>query len=224
VAQKQARAVEIKAALFSLRDSAAIPFGQALQYANVAYQKTGVRPAFLLAILTQESALGANVGSCYVTNQQTGDGINIKKNIAVLGVMSPTRDVPPFLRILAAIGGDISRTPVSCPMSYGWGGAMGPSQFIPSTWILLDDRIASAVGISGMPDPWNPQHAFMASALYLADLGAAQGGYTAERTAACKYYSGKACGYATGNTAYGNSVIAHANTIQTTMIDQLAGI
>ena len=57
VAQKQARAVQIRAALFSLRDSAAIPFGQALQYANVAYQKTGVRPAFLLAILTQESAL-----------------------------------------------------------------------------------------------------------------------------------------------------------------------
>ena len=224
VAQKQARAVQIRAALFSLRDSAAIPFGQALQYANVAYQKTGVRPAFLLAILTQESALGKNVGSCYVTNQQTGDGINAKKNTMVSKVMNPSRDVPAFLQILSAIGGDISRTPVSCPMSYGWGGAMGPSQFIPSTWVLLSDRISTTVGISGMPDPWNPQHAFMASALYLADLGAARGGYTAERTAACKYYSGKACGYATGNTSYGNSVISQANTIQTTMIDQLAGL
>ena len=224
VAQKQARAVQIRAALFSLRDSAAIPFGQALQYANVAYQKTGVRPALLLAILTQESALGANVGSCYVTNQQTGDGMNIKKNTLVSKVMNPTRDVPAFLQILSAIGGDMSRTPVSCPMSYGWGGAMGPSQFIPSTWVLLQARISSTIGISGMPDPWNPAHAFMASALYLSDLGAARGGYTAERTAACKYYSGKSCGLATGNTAYGNSVISQANVIQTTMIDQLNGL
>ncbi len=224
VAQKQTRAVQIRAALFSLRDSAAIPFGQALQYANAASLKTGVRPAFILAILTQESALGKNVGSCYVTNMQTGDGINAKTNTMKAKVMNPTRDIPAFSQILAAIGGDITKTAVSCPMSYGWGGAMGPSQFIPSTWVLLANRIASTIGISGMPDPWNPAHAFTASALYLADLGAGRGGYTAERTAACKYYSGKACGLATGNTSYGNSVIAQANTIQTTMIDQLSGI
>lgn len=224
ISQKQARAIQIRAALFSLRDSAAIPFGTALQYANIAYQKTGVRPAFLLAILTQESALGKNVGSCYVTNPQTGDGINSKTNAMTAKIMSPTRDVQPFIQILSQLGGEMSKTPVSCPMSYGWGGAMGPAQFIPSTWMLLVDRIAAAVGISGMPDPWNPQHAFMASAMYLSDLGAGRGGYTAERTAACKYYSGKACGLATGNTSYGNSVISRANTIQTTMIDQLAGL
>jgi len=224
LAQKQSRAAQIRAQLFSLRDSAAIPFGQALQYANIASQKTGVRAAFLLAILTQESALGKNVGSCYLTNQQTGDGINAITGTMISHVMSPARDVPPFIQIVNAIGADPLKTVVSCPQSIGWGGAMGPAQFIPSTWVLFESRIQSALGISAIPDPWNPEHAFIASAMYLGDLGASRGGYTAERTAACKYYSGKSCGAISGNTAYGNSVIAHANTIQTTMIDPLMGL
>ena len=224
VAQKQAQAAQIRAQLFSLRDSAAIPFGQALQYATLASQKTGVRPAFLLAVLTQESALGKNVGSCYVTNTQSGAGVYAKTGQLVSKVMNPTRDIPPFLTIVKNLGGDPMKQVVSCPLEIGWGGAMGPAQFIPSTWVLFEDRISAAVGISGTPDPWNPAHAFMASALYLSDLGASAGGYTAERNAACKYYSGKSCGLIKGNTAYGNSVVAQAATIQQTMINPLQGL
>ena len=224
LAQKQARAAQIRAALFSLRDAAAIPFGQALQYATLASQKTGVRPAFILAIMYQESALGANVGQCLVTNLQTGDGVNKKSGNPVAGVMSPTRDVPPFRNILSALGGDPSKQVVSCPLDIGWGGAMGPAQFIPSTWVLMQDEIAGAIGITGMPDPWNPAHAFMASAIYLGNLGASSGTYSAERNAACKYYSGKSCGLVRGNTTYGNSVVAKADNIQQTMINPLQGL
>jgi septal ring factor EnvC (AmiA/AmiB activator) len=78
LADKRTRASEIRAALFQLRDANPIPFGDALKYAQAASAKTGVRPAFLLAILTQESSLGANVGSCYLTNASTGEGINKK--------------------------------------------------------------------------------------------------------------------------------------------------
>jgi membrane-bound lytic murein transglycosylase B len=106
-------------------------------------------------------------------------------------------------------------------LSVGWGEAIGPAQFIASTWLLIKDRVASALGINSMPDPWNPAHAFMASALYLGDLGASAKTYTAERNAACKYYSGKSCGYVTGNTSYGNSVLNLADKIQRTMIDPL---
>ncbi|MFA6601990.1 MAG: hypothetical protein WCT02_04000, partial [Candidatus Paceibacterota bacterium] len=224
LAQKQSRAAQIRAALFSLRDAAAIPFGQALQYATLASKKTGVRPALILAVITQESALGANVGKCYVTNFQTGDGVNAKSGSAVSGVMSPTRDVPGFRVILSAIGGEPTKQVVSCPLDIGWGGAMGPAQFIPSTWLLMKGEVASALGISGMPDPWNPAHAFMASAMYLSNLGAGSGTYTAERNAACKYYSGRACGLVKGNTTYGNSVVAKADNIQRTMIDPLQGL
>jgi peptidoglycan hydrolase CwlO-like protein len=185
--QKKAQAAKIRASLFSLRDSSPIPFGDAYKYALAASQKTGVRPAFLLAILTQESALGSNVGKCYLGNTGTGDGINAKTGQAVSNVMSPTRDVPAFVELLKQIGGDPYKTVVSCPLSYGFGGAMGPAQFIPSTWLLIKDRLMSYLGINSMPDPWNPAHAFMASSLYLSDLGASSQTYSAERNAACKY-------------------------------------
>ena len=223
IAQKRAAAAVIRAKLFALRDTAAIPFGQALQYATAAQQRTGVRPAFLLAILTQESNLGSNVGQCYLTNNLTGYGVSAKTGSALSRVMNPTRDVPPFISILNQIGGDPAKTVVSCPQSVGWGGAMGPAQFIASTWILMVDRLSSALNISGMPDPWNPSHAIMAAAMYLSDRGAISGSYTAERNAACKYYSGSACGR-NGNTAYGNSVMTLADNIQRTMIDPLQGL
>ena len=78
LAEKRQRAAQIRAALFALRDVQAIPFEDALKFATAASNVTGVRPAFLLAILTQESALGANVGSCYLTNKDTGAGVSTK--------------------------------------------------------------------------------------------------------------------------------------------------
>ena len=180
VATQQAQAAQIKAALFGLRDTAAIPFGTALQYAQDAQQATGVDPAFLLAILTQESNLGANVGSCYLTNTSTGAGIGANTGSAQSRVMSPTRDVPTFLDILSHIGASMSSTRVSCwqPIysssgaPLGWGGAMGPAQFIPSTWALFETRIEKATGDS-YADPWDPKDAFFASALYLSISGRA---------------------------------------------------
>jgi membrane-bound lytic murein transglycosylase B len=71
--QKKAQADKIRSALFSLAGiSQKIEFGTALAYANDVKNKLGVDPAFLLAILTQESNLGANVGQCYLTDTDTG--------------------------------------------------------------------------------------------------------------------------------------------------------
>lgn len=224
LADKRARAAQIRAALFQLRDANPIPFGDALRYAQVAAAKTGVRPAFVLAILTQESALGANVGSCYLTNASTGDGISKKTGSFIARVMKPGRDVEPFMDIVKKLGGDPYKQVVSCPQSVGWGGAMGPAQFIASTWVLFEDRIASNLGISGIPDPWNPSHAFMASSIYLGDLGASAGTYSAERNAACRYYSGRTCSASSLIASYGNSVISKADNIQRTMINPLAGL
>jgi hypothetical protein len=224
LAEKIARAAQIRTALFQLRDAAAIPFGDALRYAQAASAKTGVRPAFVLAILTQESALGANVGACYLTNPNTGAGISKKTGGPVSNVMKPGRDVEPFINIVRSLGGDPFKQVVSCPQSVGWGGGMGPAQFIASTWVLFEDRITSALGISGIPDPWNPSHAFMASSIYLGDLGAANGTYSGERNAACRYYSGRACSASSMIASYGNQVVAKADNIQRNMIDPLQGL
>jgi hypothetical protein len=221
LAEKAKRRVEILSALFNLRDTSAIPFSKALEYANLASSKTGIRPAFLLAVLTQESNLGANQGSCYVTNMETGSGVSSKGTI-FKNVMKPTRDIKPFIEITSSVGRDPYKTLVSCPFgSVGYGGAMGPSQFIPSTWQLLKNRIATALGVK-TADPWSPKDAFMASAIYLTDLGAGGQTYTSERNAACKYYSGRSCdSKKPANSFYGDQVYAKATNIQKNMIDPL---
>ena len=220
--EKQAKAAEIRNALFALRDASAIKFGDALQYANEAFEVTGVRPAFILAILTQESNLGKNTGRCYLKSVD-GSGVNTS-GTTFKNVMSPTRDVPPYLEVAKELGFDPFERLISCPLNVGWGGAMGPAQFIPSTWALFQARIGAAVGKT-VPDPWNPADAFMASSIYLGDLGANAKTYTAERNAACRYYSGRSCDAASpANSFYGNQVMVKAATIQETMIDPLQGL
>src|SRR3989344_2433132 len=74
LAERQRRAEEIRSALFELRDTQGISFETALAYAIAAESVTGVRAAFILGILRQESNLGKNVGQCYLTNPDTGAG------------------------------------------------------------------------------------------------------------------------------------------------------
>ncbi len=210
IADRQAKVSEIKAKLFKLAGgSAAIPFETALAYAQEASSATGVSPAFLLAILTQESNLGSNVGKCYLTDIDTGAGVNIDTGKVWPNLMKPTRDVQPFLDVTNRLGFTPLRTVVSCPIAgtRGYGGAMGPAQFIASTWKLLEDRLRSALGHNG--NPWDPRDAFMASALYLDDLGAGVSTYSSEIRSACKYYGsgGSSC-------SYGKSVMKLKNSIQ----------
>lgn len=213
LAQNQAKAAAIRAALFPLRDASAISFGTALAYAQAAQKTTGVNPALILAVLTQESNLGINVGQCYLTDDTTGAGVGKNSGKVFLNVMKPGRDIPPFLSLSGRLGFDPHSQVVSCPIASagGYGGAMGPAQFIPSTWSLYEPRIASALGIS-TPNPWNAQDAIMAMSLYFNDLGAGVGGYTAERTAAAKYYAGGA--WATAGRTYGEQVMARVASIQ----------
>lgn len=212
IAAKEAKKAQIRSALFRLRGATAISFGEAYGYASRLQRLTGVRAAFVLAIITQESNLGQNVGNCYLTNPTTGAGIRVSTGAVQDRVMNPVRDVPVFLRITKALGLDSSATLVSCPFTTGWGGAMGPSQFIASTWQGYETRIASTLGIN-TPNPWQPEHAFTATALFLKDLGAAQGGYTAERTAALRYYAGGNWSLPQ-NAFYGNSVMQIAEQYQ----------
>lgn len=222
IKERQKKAAEIRAALFALRDTAAIPFGTAYQYALEAEKRTGIRPAFLLAILTQETNLGKNQGACNKPDspiEKQWQAImpgpeDIKKGL------SKRDDESAFLRIVEALGVGPRDRVLSCPIGgTGWGGAMGPSQFIPTTWEAYAPRVAQALGKS-VTNPWNAEDAFMASAIYLTDLGAGAQTYTAERTAALKYYAGGNWNKP-ANAFYGNQVMAKATNIQETMIDPL---
>lgn len=219
--ERQKRAAQIRSALFALRDTAAIPFGTAYAYTLEVEKMTGVRPALLLAILTQESNLGENVGQCLMTNFTNGNGVGKNTGRTFKGIMKPTRDIVPFLDLAERLGFNPRTKPVSCPQPGGYGGAMGPSQFIPSTWAGYEKRIAKATGVV-TPDPWIPRDAFFATGLYLSDLGAYAGGYSAEHRAAAKYYAGGA--WKTRGQGYATSVMKHAQNIQENMIDPLQNL
>lgn len=207
LAAQKKRANEIRYRIYEvLGVSQSITFEEALEVANWASSQTGVRPAFLLSILTQESNLGRNVGTCNRIGDPPEKGWRT--------IMKPTRDQEPFLVITGALGLDPDTTPVSCPWikngkQIGWGGAMGPAQFIPSTWIGYQDRLRDILGKP--PNPWDIRDAFLASALLLRDNGAARGGENEEWKAALRYFSGSV------NTAYsfyGDQVLKRARGYQ----------
>lgn len=204
-------AAQIRAKLFPLRDTSGIQFGDAVKYAQSASRVTGVRPALILAILSQESDLGKNVGQCLITSLETGDGKGKNTGTPFPGTMKVPRDTVPFARLMKAAGRDPFNTPISCPLPGGYGGAMGPTQFIPSTWEMYEGRIKSTLGV-GAADPWNALHAITATGLYLSDGGAAGGSYIAEHTSAAKYYAGG--NWATSGQGYANSVMAKAAAFQ----------
>lgn len=206
IEEKQKTAAEIRSELFTLRDSAAIPFGKAYRLARQASEETGVRPAFLLGILAEESNIG----------EYMGDGVWRED-------MKPSRDKPVFEAMAREIGFDPDEMPVSQAPSYGWGGAMGPAQFIPSTWVCYGGLINTRTGdcnnesrslgwsefwqgpweykaskdtvrkfTSGddPSNPWKPEDAIMASAILLSQNGADKGTKDSERLAALRYFAG----------------------------------
>lgn len=206
LSETKKRAAEIRNRIYELFGvSKQVPFGQAVTIAEWASGQTGVRTAFLLAVLTQESNLGKNVGTC----NRAGD----PPEKSWKAIMKPERDQEPFIKITKELGLDPDITPVSCPMRdkkgnrVGWGGAMGPAQFIPSTWLGYKSKIAAVTG--KIPNPWDIRDAFIAAAIKLKADGAGTVG--GEWTAAMKYFSGST------NPAfsfYGDNVVALAKKYQ----------
>ncbi|MDP3963261.1 MAG: lytic murein transglycosylase, partial [bacterium] len=160
--------------------------------------RIGIRPAFLIAILEIESRMGANVGTGrYLTD------------------MHP-RDHEAFLQITRELGLDPNTTPVSKKPSYGWGGAMGPAQFIPNTWMGYRDRVSTFTGRTPA-NPWNIEDAFFASAIKLAKDGASSKTASGELAAAKAYIGGSPnCSKSICNY-YANLAIDKAADIERTL-------
>lgn len=213
---QQKTAAQLRNALFQLLGGGGgIPFPQAVELAKYAARQTGVEAGMILAILEQETNLGSNLGSCIYNDLRGGKE-----------VMHPDRDAPIFVAIAAIQGFEPRTKQVSCPITsngarYGWGGAMGPSQFIPSTWAVYggivnngsgwvysesDDAIRRMNGSSLPANPFNNQDAFIATALLLRDNGA-NATYAGNRLAALRYYAGWGGASNPANAFYGDQVM-----------------
>lgn len=192
-----------------------ITLEDALKYGQLAATRVGIRPAFLLAILDVESGLGKNVG--------TGNWLDDMYN-CYLRLGRPSRaetERNAFFAIIGKLGLDANSVKVSRAPSYGCGGALGPAQFIPSTWLLYESEVARLTG-HALPNPWSIEDAFMAAAIYLSNAGAANQTRAAEIRAANIYLSGKAncrqsiCRY------YSNLVLQKAAEIEKDLPKQVA--
>ncbi len=185
----QKKAAEIRQRIFELAQvptNEAPTLEEAYQLAKSAGAQTNVRPALLLGLFSVESAIGENVGQC---NCPPGDNCR-HPDLGWKEVMRKNQ-WSDFKTITENLGLDRDTTPVSCSVSGGqvqWGGAMGPAQFIPSTWMEYRDRLQDKIGET--PDPWNIKHAFTAAGLYLADYGATSQQYNDEIGAATAYLCG----------------------------------
>ena len=166
---------EIQGQIFRLQSlGAPINFEEAKKRALETASLTNVRPAFLLGILKVESNLGTNVG-----------GGRWKED------MSP-RQWDDFFEICQELEIDPDKTPVSRkPTSYeGWGGAMGPAQFMPSTWQGYKQKVSKILG-HYPPNPWDLGDALTAMALKLSRVpGVIEHNFDAEYEAAGWYFAG----------------------------------
>lgn len=175
----------------------------------------GVRPALILGLLEVESALGVNIGQC-----NCGSAVLCRHpDLSYKEVMSKSQ-WSAFESICQELGLNPNTTPVSCYVDGGrvqMGGAMGPAQFIPTTWLKYKQKVENITG--EIPaNPWRARDAFLAAALYLADWGATSQNRQTEMGAVTAYLCGTSslttrCRQA-GGDYYRNLVIQKADQWQ----------
>lgn len=189
----------------------------AVKYGQLAAIRAGIRPAFLLAILEIESRLGRNVGTgnwkddmyeCYIRL-----GTKYYPNRKSYYLQRAETEKNAFFAIIGKLGLNPDSVKVSREPNYGCGGALGPAQFIPSTWLSYEEEVARLTG-HNPPNPWNIEDAFMASAIKLARGGADKKTRAAESGAARAYIGGSTKCSSSICNYYSRTVLNKADEIE----------
>lgn len=218
LAQKQKTLNEIRNKIVRFSDGGELKFPEALRIARIPEAALGIRAAFLLSVLSQESSVGGvigkNIGRCFYNTPWDNPA----------GTVMSDSQKGSFLALIREIGRDPNTTPVSCPIDSdgAYGGAMGPAQFMPKTWWDIDSQTGYKRRVEGVTghvpaSPFNNTDAFTASALYLNDglkycKTIYNSQYDQERCAAARYYAGS--NWRRFMNAYGKSVADRANGFQ----------
>ncbi len=181
----------LKTQLFYI-EKTGITAEDAVRIATLAANRAGIRPAFLLALLEVETGKQFEDGVISVgTNLGTGNWERDLYNCYIRLGKRKTAEAEKnaFFEITGKLNLDPDKMPVSRKPNYGCGGAMGPAQFLPTTWLRFESRVEELTGHIPI-SPWNVEDAFTASAVFLAQAGAASKTEAGEIRAAKTYLSG----------------------------------
>lgn len=216
VKKSQTDIEKIRAQIYYLEQNG-ISAEDAVKFAQLAAIGVGIRPAFLLGILEIESKLGQNVGTgnwqndmyqCYLRLSQIAKTSEKKQYYTNRAETEKNA----FLAIIGKLGLNPDSVKVSREPSYGCGGALGPAQFIPSTWLGYEAEVARLTG-HNPPSPWSAEDAFTASAIKLAKAGATDKTRAGESAAARSYLSGNSSCSTSTCRSYVNAVLRKADEI-----------
>ncbi len=192
----------------------------AIKFAQLAAIGAGIRPAFLLALLEEESRLGQFLGTgnwkddmyeCYI---RLGTVYYPNRKAYYLNRAEAEKNA--FFEIVNKLGLNPDTVKVSKEPTYGCGGAMGPAQFIPSTWLGYESEVARLTG-HNPPNPWNFEDAFTASAIKLARGGASSKTRAGEIAAAKAYISGNSRCTSRICNSYSSKILNRAALIEQNM-------
>ena len=205
----------LKTQLFYL-EKTGITAEDALRFADLAAKRAGIRTAFLLALLEVETgkqfedgviSVGFNLGTGNWQRDLYQCYINLGKRSAA------EAEKKAFFKITGDLGLNPDNMPVSRKPNYGCGGAMGPAQFLPTTWLRFMNRVADLTG-HNPPSPWNAEDAFTAAAVFLADAGAKSKTNAGELAAAKTYISGNPRCTKSICRIYSNKILSLSRTIE----------
>lgn len=192
LAQKKKNLAALKSQLFYL-ERTGVSAEDALKFAKLAAERAGIRPEFLLALLEVETGRqyedGVITAGTYIgTGHWKRDLYDCYVGLGKRSVAEKQKAA--LFEITDKLNLDPDKMPVSRKPYYGCGGAIGPAQFLPATWLLFESRVAKLTG--NVPaNPWNIEDSFTASAIFLADSGARLKTVDGETRAARTYISGK---------------------------------
>ena len=157
--------------------------------ADVARLGNKIRPEYLVGVMKIESGLGGNVGRSFYKDSLSGcasrEGNTTKLNFA--------REEKAFEKITSALGIPLTQPVSGCPYPkyIGTGGAMGPAQIMPATWLGYEAKLKSLKG--GQVNPWSMEDAMLAMGMILLGKVGDQniaGNEELERKAALCYLGG----------------------------------
>lgn len=173
-------------------EGGAISLEEAYSLATINAARFGnkIRPEFLVGVMTVESGLGRNVGRFFYKDSLSGcaarPGNGTRINFA--------REEAAFEQIVSRLGLPVTQPVSGCPFPQyvGTGGAMGPAQVMPTTWLAYEPRLRELKGGRDV-NPWAMEDAMLAMTMVLLGKVGDQdiaGNAALERQAAMCYLGG----------------------------------